>query len=98
MSCTFVWWKEQPTIEANKKMRVTDQTRREVLVGAAAALTAGWATAAGYKPKISVATYISTQQFSRRGIKPIDGLEEAYSTFQRAGYRWVELINSFLQG
>src|ERR1035438_10685155 len=79
-------------------MRGRNLTRREALAGAAAALIPPPAIAASYKPKISVACYISTQQFSLRKIKPIDGLEETYSTFQKAGYRWVELINSFLQG
>jgi inosose dehydratase len=74
-------------------MRATNLTRREALAGVAAAFVPTRAMAAGHKPRISVATYISTQQFSLRKIKPIDGLEEAYSTFQRTGYHSVELIN-----
>lgn len=79
-------------------MRGRNLTRREALAGVAAAFIPTRAIAASYKPRISVATYIWTQQFSLRKIKPIDGLEEAYSTFQRTGYHWVELINSFLLG
>lgn len=79
-------------------MPATNLTRREALAGVAAAFAPTRAMAASYKPRISVATYIWTQQFSLRKIKPIDGLEEAYSTFQRTGYHGVELINSLLQG
>ena len=79
-------------------MRGRNLTRREALAGVAAALIPTRAIAASYKPRISVACYIWTQQFSLRKIKPIDGLDEAYSTFRKAGYHWVELINSFLQG
>jgi inosose dehydratase len=80
-------------------MRAGRFTRREAFAGAAAAFLPGrQAMGASYKPRISVATYIWTQQFSLRKINPIDGLDEAYSTFQRTGYHWVELINSFLQG
>lgn len=79
-------------------MRTRNLTRREALAGVAAALLPSRAMAARYKTKISVACYIWTQQFVLRKMKPIDGLEEAYSTFQRTGYHYVELINSFLQG
>lgn len=79
------------------RLRARNLTRREALAGVAAGFIPQ-AIAASYKPRISAATYIWTQQFSLRKIKPIDGLEEAYSTFQRTGYHWVELINSFLQG
>jgi inosose dehydratase len=79
-------------------MRGTSLTRRQALAGVTTALLPSWAAAAGYKPKISVATYIWVQQFGFRKIAPIDGLEEAYSSLHRAGYRYVELINSFLQG
>jgi hypothetical protein len=75
-------------------MRGRNLTRREALAGVAAAFIPTRAIAASYKPRISVATYIWTQQFSLRKMKPIDGLEEAYSTFQRTGYHWVELIKS----
>ena len=79
-------------------MRGTSLTRREALAGVTTAFLPAWAAAAGYKPKISVATYIWVQQFGSRKIKPIDGLDEAYGSLHRAGYRYVELINSFLQG
>jgi inosose dehydratase len=80
------------------RMRTKNVTRREALAGVAAALLPSPAMAATYKPKVSVACYIWTQQFVLRKMKPIDGLEEAYGTFQRTGYHYVELINSFLQG
>ncbi|MDE3165204.1 MAG: TIM barrel protein [Acidobacteriota bacterium] len=71
-------------------------TRREALGAVAAAWTPFRAAAAPYRPRISVACYIATQQFAARGIRPLDGLEETFRGFREAGFRRVELIDSFL--
>src|SRR5947207_15297523 len=68
-------------------------TRREFLAG----MTASAAAAkSGYEPKLMLQPYVWTQHFQAEKIALADGLEKLFSASQRAGYKRMELINSFL--
>jgi inosose dehydratase len=67
-------------------------SRRELLAGAAA----GALRAAAYQPKLMLQPYVWTQWFGQRKIALADGLERMFTASQRAGYRRMELIDSFL--
>jgi inosose dehydratase len=66
-------------------------TRREFLAGMAA-----MAAKSGYEPKLMLQPYVWTQHFQAEKIALGDGLEQLFSASQRAGYKRMELINSFL--
>ena len=77
-------------------------SRRELLdkvaalSGAALACRlAGARTAAGYSPILSVQAYIWIQHFEKWKKALGEGVEEMLATFQRAGYRNVDLNDSF---
>ena len=68
-------------------------SRREWLAGAAGA---GALRAAGYQPRLMLQPYVWTQWFGQRKIALADGLERMFTASRRAGYRRMELIDSFL--
>jgi inosose dehydratase len=70
------------------------KTRREFLAGMAA--TAAAAAKSGYEPKLMLQPYVWTQQFRSEKVALLDGLEKLFSASQRAGYRRMELIDSFV--
>ncbi len=71
-------------------------TRRELLVGLASAPLA--LAKATYKPKLATQTVIWAQQFGKRKIATVDGLDEAFASIHKAGYHTIELMNTWLQG
>ncbi len=71
-------------------------TRREILAAVAASPVA--LPPKAYNPKLATQTVIWAQQFAQRRIATADGLEEAFGAIHRAGYRRVELLNSWLVG
>src|SRR5215831_12637444 len=66
-------------------------TRREFLAGMAA-----MAAKSGYDPKLTLQPYVWTQQLQSEKVTLADGLERIFAASQRAGYKRMELINSFL--
>ncbi len=68
-------------------------TRREWIAGAVA-LTAQ-AAKSGYEPKLMLQPYVWTQQFHAEKVELKDGAEKVFAAAQRAGYRRMELIDSF---
>src|SRR5579883_97500 len=68
-------------------------SRREWLAGAAAA---GTLRSAGHQPHLMLQPYVWTQWFAQRKISLADGLERMFTASHRAGYRRMELIDSFL--
>ncbi len=68
-------------------------SRREFLAAAAAALPL---RAARYEPRLMLQPYVWTQWFHQQNIALPDGLERMFAASQRAGYRRIELIDSFL--
>ena len=66
-------------------------TRREFFGGMAA-----MAAKSGYDPKLALQPYVWTQQLKTEKIALADGLERIFSASERAGYKRMELINSFL--
>ena len=66
-------------------------TRREFLAGMAA-----MAAKSGYEPKLILQPYVWTQQLQAEKITLADGLEKIFAASQRAGYKRMELLNSFL--
>lgn len=86
-------------------MRLTTYTRRDAL--ARMATIAGGTflgrmqhaaeSASGYAPVLSVQAYIWVQHFQAQKRALADGMEEMLATFQRAGYRRVDLIDAFLR-
>jgi inosose dehydratase len=66
-------------------------TRREFMAGMAA-----MAARSGYDPKLMVQPYVWTQQFNAEKISLASGLEKAIPACRRAGYRRMELLDSFL--
>src|SRR5579885_2760567 len=69
-------------------------TRRRFLAGT---LASPLVAAGGYRPSVAAAFYVWTQDFSKRGIKLADGVEEAFASTRRAGYRSVELMSILFQ-
>ena len=69
-------------------------TRREFIAGMT--VMAAQAAKSGYEPKLMLQPYVWTQQFRAEKIALGDGLEKLFSASQRAGYRRMELIDSFL--
>jgi inosose dehydratase len=69
-------------------------TRRKFLAGMAG--TTAIAAKPGYEPKLMLQPYVWTQQFRTEKVALADGLEKLFSASQRAGYRRMELIDSFL--
>ena len=68
-------------------------TRRQWLASAAA--LPALAAKPAYKPRLGVALYVWTQQFSREGNTLSRGMEEAFPATARAGYRRMELMSQF---
>ncbi len=68
-------------------------TRRRALAGIAG-VSALWSKAP-YRPRLAVQCYVWTQQFSAEKRSLADGAEEMFAATSRAGYRRMELINSF---
>jgi inosose dehydratase len=66
-------------------------TRREFMAGMAAMFAKS-----GYEPKLMLQPYVWTQQLKTEKVELKDGLERIFSASQRAGYKRMELINSFL--
>ena len=50
----------------------------------------------GYNPKLTLQPYVWTQQFNKEKIPLAAGLDQLFPAAQRAGYRRMELLNSFL--
>jgi inosose dehydratase len=69
-------------------------TRRDFIVGLTA--VAGLQAKSGYEPKLMLQPYVWTQQFQKEKIPLAAGLELLFPAAQRAGYRRMELLNSFL--
>jgi inosose dehydratase len=69
-------------------------TRRNFLAGLAG--SAAMAAKSGYEPKLMLQPYVWTQQLRADKISLGDGLEKIFSASQRAGYKRMELIDSFL--
>jgi inosose dehydratase len=69
-------------------------TRRGFLAGVSG--IAAMAAKSGYEPKLMLQPYVWTQQFRAEKIALADGLEKLFSASQRAGYKRMELIDSFL--
>ncbi len=67
-------------------------SRRELLAGAGA----GTLRAAAYQPRLMLQPYVWTQWFQQRKIALADGLERMFASSARAGYRRMELIDSFV--
>lgn len=63
-----------------------------------AALTAvaGLQAKSGYDPKLTLQPYVWTQKFNQEKIPLSAGLDQLFPAAQRAGYRRMELLNSFL--
>jgi inosose dehydratase len=66
--------------------------RRAFLLSLPAAAAA---SAASYAPKLSVQTYVWTQEFSERNITLLDGLDQLFGDTKAAGYRRIELMPAF---
>jgi inosose dehydratase len=69
-------------------------TRREFIAGVTA--SAAMAAKGGYEPKLMLQPYVWTQHFNAEKIALRDGLEKLFSASHRAGYKRMELIDSFL--
>jgi inosose dehydratase len=70
-------------------------TRRGFVAGAAG--ISGWgASRSGYDPKLMVQPYVWTQQFRAEKIGLAEGLEKAIPACRRAGYRRMQIMDSFL--
>src|SRR5579883_2855210 len=69
-------------------------TRRELLAGLAA--VPALAAKGGYEPRLMLQPYVWTQHFQAEKIALGEGLEKLFSASQRAGFKRIELINSFL--
>ena len=83
---------------------ITNCTRREALTRIAGLGAGGLGSsmvgpvragrsATGYAPVLSVQAYIWIQRFTTEKKSLAEGVEEMLSTFQRAGYRNVDLID-----
>lgn len=69
-------------------------TRREVFIGALA--SAGLSAKSGYAPKLVMQPYVWTQRLRQEGKTLVDGLQDIFASAKQAGYRRVELLNSFV--
>jgi inosose dehydratase len=73
-------------------------SRRQLLSGlAAVALSPAGLRGAVYHPTLAAQTYIWLLEMRARNKPLAEGLEEAFSTTRRAGFRQVELMSEFLQ-
>jgi inosose dehydratase len=68
-------------------------TRRQFL---AATTAAAQAAARSYDPKLMLQPYVWTQQFQSEKIPLAEGLAKLFAASQGAGYRRMELLNTFL--
>ncbi len=69
-------------------------TRRDFIAGLTA--VAGLQARSGYEPKLMLQPYVWTQYFQKEKIPLAEGLGQLFPAAQRAGYRRMELLNSFL--
>jgi len=75
-----------------------EPSRRHLLSGLAAlALSPAGLRGAVYHPTLAAQTYIWLLEMRARNKPLSEGLEEAFSTTRRAGFRHVELMSEFLQ-
>lgn len=69
-------------------------TRRDFIAGLAA--VASLQAKSGYAPKLTLQPYVWTQQFNKEKIPLSAGLDQLFPAAKRAGYKRMELLNSFL--
>src|SRR5262249_4573360 len=68
--------------------------RREFLLAGASGMAA-MAAKSGYEPKLMMQPYVWTQHFRDEKVTLKDGMEKVFSSAQQAGFKRMELMDSF---